>query len=99
MNLGANVFRHTMCGLLLVVTMRSPAGGEEFFLHSFRRQQLTDTYYSEGATAGDIDGDGSVDVVHGPYWFAGPTFRMKREIYAAKPQPRHAYADSFCQWI
>jgi hypothetical protein len=64
----------------------------------FQRQALTDVYYSEGVSTGDIDGDGHVDVVHGPYWFAGPDFKQSREIYPAKAQPRERYADNFFSW-
>jgi putative membrane-bound dehydrogenase-like protein len=75
------------------------AAGEEYFLHSFKRQQLTDVYYSEGANAGDLNRDGVADVVHGPYWFAGPDYQVKREIYPAKAQPRERYADNFFSWV
>jgi FG-GAP repeat len=73
--------------------------GEEPALHRFERQRLTETYFSEGANAGDINGDGQVDVVYGPYWFEGPSFERKREIYAAKPQPTEKYADNFFNWV
>ncbi|MGK0184904.1 MAG: hypothetical protein ACI9R3_000678, partial [Verrucomicrobiales bacterium] len=68
-------------------------------LHSFERQSLTETYYSEGIAAGDINGDGIMDVVHGPFWFAGPEFAEKKFIYGALPQPREAYANSFFSWV
>jgi FG-GAP-like repeat/FG-GAP repeat len=72
---------------------------EEHVLHTFDRLQLTDVYYSEGANFGDIDGDGAKDVVYGPYWFAGPDYKTKREIYPAQPQPLDFYADHFFAWI
>ena len=68
-------------------------------LHTFQRQQLTDVYYSEGANAGDINKDGHPDVVYGPYWYAGPDFKMAHEIYPPKPQPLDFYADNFFNWI
>lgn len=72
---------------------------DDHVLISFERQMLTDIYYSEGANAGDINGDGMIDVVYGPYWFAGPKFETKHEIYAPKPQPREGYADNFFSWV
>ena len=72
---------------------------DDFHLHRFHRLVLTDTYYSEGIGAGDLDGDGQSDIVHGPYWFAAPDYDTPREIYPAKAQPRQAYADNFFSWV
>lgn len=92
------------CGAMLLAAVLSicfapGASAEDFTLHKFERQRLTDVYFSEGANAGDIDGDGHVDVVYGPYWFAGPEFKQRHEIYPAKPQPRQRYADNFFNWV
>jgi hypothetical protein len=73
--------------------------GDDLAIHTFERQQLTDVYYSEGIAAGDLNRDGHVDIVYGPYWFAGPSFQEKHEIYPAKPQPRERYADHFFAWV
>lgn len=53
----------------------------------FRRLQLTDRYYCDGITAGDIDGDGNMDVVAGPFWYAGPEFTDAHRIYEQDPLP------------
>ena len=47
----------------------------------FRKVQLTDRYYSEGISAGDINRDGKMDVVSGPYAYLGPDFKQAIEIY------------------
>ena len=70
----------------------------EFPLHSFERIQLTDRYYSEGINAADINGDGHMDAIHGPFWFAGPEFQTKKLIYQAAPQNREGYANNFFSW-
>ncbi|HVJ80672.1 MAG TPA: VCBS repeat-containing protein, partial [Planctomycetia bacterium] len=33
------------------------------------------------------------------YWFAGPDFKTKREIYKAKPQNVEGYANNFFSWV
>lgn len=70
----------------------------QHLLHEFERVVLTDTYYSEGINAADIDNDGHLDAVYGPFWFAGPDYRSKKLIYKAFPQPREAYANHFFAW-
>jgi hypothetical protein len=85
--------------LLLVLIAALRAHAQEYAIHSFERRQLTDVYYSEGASAGDINRDGAPDVVCGPYWFAGPAFQNKHEIYPVRAQNRERYADNFFSWI
>lgn len=63
------------------------------------RQQLSSTYFSEGANAGDLNQDGKPDVVCGPFWYEGPEFTKSREIYPPKPQPLDFYADNFFSWV
>jgi putative membrane-bound dehydrogenase-like protein len=88
---------------IAVLAGGSPAMGDESSttqrLHDFQRVQLTDVYYSEGVNYGDINGDGIADIVYGPYWFAGPDYQQKHEIYPALAQPRQRYADHFFCWV
>ncbi|HZN33407.1 MAG TPA: VCBS repeat-containing protein, partial [Pirellulaceae bacterium] len=85
--------------ILLLVAWTGPLAAEDFALHTFGRQQLTDVYYSEGIAAGDLNRDGQVDIVYGPHWYAGPKFAEKREIFPARPQDRERYANHFFAWI
>lgn len=48
----------------------------------FKKQHLEPFYWSEGAAFGDLNRDGKVDAVYGPYWWEGPGFRERHEIYA-----------------
>ncbi len=84
---------------VLAMFLTSFAAADEQVVHSFQRQQLTDVYFSEGANAADINGDGVPDVVYGPYWFAGPDFTAKHEIYQPVPQNHDRYADNFFSWL
>ncbi len=54
----------------------------------FERQVLTDQYYCDGVTAGDIDSDGDLDIVAGPYWYEGPDFTLAHAFYEPESLPR-----------
>jgi len=86
---------------LFVTTVISTrfATAEDFVLHTFDRQQLTDVYFSEGANFGDLNRDGKPDVVHGPYWWEGPDLTRRHEIYAPVPQNRRGYSNNFFTWV
>jgi len=49
----------------------------------FRKVQMTDLFYAEGVSVGDINRDGHQDVVAGPFYYLGPNFVEAREIYPA----------------
>ena len=51
-------------------------------LHSFKKQHLEKFYWSEGAAFGDLNRDGKPDAISGPYWWEGPGFTKRHEIYA-----------------
>ena len=50
----------------------------------FRMQRLNDFFYSWGATASDINHDGVMDVIAGPFYFLGPDYTQRREFTAAR---------------
>ena len=82
---------------LYSVALASPQ--DDYRVHAFDRQQLTNEYLSEGIAAGDLNRDGQIDMIYGPYWFAGPKFTERYEIYPPKPQNREGYADHFFAWV
>ena len=47
----------------------------------FRMQQLDEFFYTWGAGVGDVNRDGVLDVVAGPYYYLGPDYTSRREIY------------------
>lgn len=66
--------------LLLSGTIFVPA--KDYLLHSFKKVQLTDQFWSEGANFGDFNRDGKMDVVSGPFWWEGPGFEKRHEYSA-----------------
>ncbi len=62
---------------------------------SFERIRLTSDFYAEGACFADVDRDGAVDAISGPFWYAGPDFQRCFAFKEAKTfDPLH-YSDSF----
>lgn len=60
---------------------------------NFRMQKLDDFSYAWDAAVADINRDGHADIVAGPYYYLGPTFEHRREIYvAATYSPGTQYA-------
>ena len=60
-----------------------------------RKITLSDKFYCEGANCGDFNNDGKLDVVAGPYWYEGPDFQIKHEIYRPKAFDPHGYSNNF----
>ncbi len=52
-------------------------------VHNFKKVQLTDQFWAEGADIGDFNHDGKMDVVSGPFWYEGPEFKTRHEFCAA----------------
>lgn len=91
------------CGMSLVI--KNPDGSEisdlRFDPHggepapTFKKLQLSNEFYAEGAYYGDLNRDGKLDVVAGPFWFAGPEFRERQEIRPATKFDPRGYSDNF----
>jgi hypothetical protein len=99
LKIGRTVTRFAMNPPALLLALASAASAQSLrLLHSYERQQLTDRYFSEGINAADINGDGQTDIIHGPFWFAGPDWKQSQAIYPPVPQNRDGYADNFFSW-
>ncbi|HYW80958.1 MAG TPA: VCBS repeat-containing protein, partial [Thermoguttaceae bacterium] len=49
---------------------------------AFEKHVLCDeAYYCDGIATGDIDRDGAIDIVAGPFWYKGPEFQQRQQIY------------------
>src|SRR5436189_6232656 len=70
-----------LSALLLCAALRSTAAEEAS--HVFKKTQLSDKFWCEGATFGDFNHDQKMDIVSGPYWYEGPEFKKRHEYYPA----------------
>ena len=60
-----------------------PTSGADRVLHIWKKLQLENYYWSEGANFGDVNHDGKPDAISGPYWWEGPAFTQRHEFYPA----------------
>src|SRR5690242_3941766 len=68
--------------VLLVASVPGLASAKDL-LHTFKKVQLTDQFWAEGATFGDFNHDGKIDVASGPFWYEGPDFKQRHEYAPA----------------
>ncbi len=52
---------------------------------TFETTTLSSDHVAEGAAIGDIDGDGTLDLVAGPVWYRGPAFEVGGTLFAPVP--------------
>jgi hypothetical protein len=65
---------------------------------NFRMQRLDEYYYSWGVAAADFNHDGVQDLLAGAYYYLGPDYTKRREIYpAATFSPSTEYSQS--SWL
>lgn len=81
-----------LSGLLLIAVSSVGQAAERI---DWRTQKLTGEFYSEGATVGDFNHDGTLDVASGPFWYAGPDFEESQQFYAQDPFDPHGYSNNF----
>lgn len=84
-------------GLMLLAgaTVVSAAASGGAAKLSWERQQLSDQFFCEGAAFGDLNKDGHLDAVSGPYWYAGPDFKQRHDLYPAAAWDPLRYSDNF----
>jgi len=62
----------------------------------FKKVQLSDKYYTEGASMADVNADGHMDVIAGPLWWDGPDFKKSHSYYPVKEySSTSGYANNF----
>ena len=67
---------------------------------SHTRQVVDPGVYTEGASFGDVDGDGKIDLLAGPFWWSGPDFKKSNRYRPGEAAPAKGYAhNSFQSWV
>lgn len=64
-------------------------------LISWKRVQLTNQFYAEGANYADINNDGHMDILSGPFWYEGPDWQKAHAFYEPKAFDIVGYSDNF----
>ena len=79
--------------LLLALTSASLLQAET--LITWKRVQLVDQFYAEGASHADLNKDGHTDIISGPFWYEGPDWQKKHAFYEPKAFNIVGYSDNF----
>lgn len=62
---------------------------------TWKRVQLTDKFYAEGANYADLNQDGHMDIISGPFWYEGPDWQKAHAYYEPKEFNIVGYSDHF----
>ncbi len=81
--------------LLVLAASVSTAAFAANAIPSYRKIVLNDQFFCEGATFGDLNKDGHLDAISGPFWWEGPDFKTRHELYPALPFDPLRYSDNF----
>jgi hypothetical protein len=65
---------------------------------AFKKHVLTRTFYSEGCAAADLNKDGKIDVIAGPFWYEAPDWKPHEIHEPGRFDPNKGYSQSFNNW-
>lgn len=61
----------------------------------FKKVTLTTKFYGEAIHHVDMNGDGALDLISGPYIYAGPDFTSKTTYYEPEEVDPHKYSENY----
>jgi hypothetical protein len=65
---------------------------------TWETKKLDANFHSEGGAIADLNNDGKADIISGPYWYQGPDFKERHELYDTKSYDPRSYSDVFLQF-
>lgn len=80
---------------LAAICLPAAAQGPVHEIISWEKLHLTPDFHAEGACYGDVNQDGNVDVIAGPFAWLGPKFDSNIEIYKPEPVDPKGYSKNF----
>jgi hypothetical protein len=83
------------CALLFLIPFSTSSLFAQGKIHQFQTVQLDTGFYAEGASAADLDRDGYVDAIAGPFWWRGPGFVKRELLYPARSYDPAGYSEAF----
>ncbi len=86
-------------GLMAAITALTTAAFAAEGDVAFEKIPLTATFHAEGSGIGDFNRDGQGDAVYGPYWYEGPEFTKRHEIYPPEDFDPNGYSNNFITFV
>ena len=85
------------CGavMTLFVAASTNAKAQSDSAAGFQKTVLTDKFHSEGAYHADINRDGRLDLISGPFWFEGPDYKIRHDYAESKELDLEGYSEFF----
>jgi hypothetical protein len=72
------------------------AQGDEPVVITWKKHVLSEQFTCEGAHAADFNKDGAMDVAAGPWWYEGPDYVKKHEVYPVQVYKKdNDYSNNF----
>jgi FG-GAP-like repeat len=78
-----SMFPRKLPCLVSALLLGSACAASAASLPTFKKVIITHHFWAEGANYGDFNRDGRIDIVSGAFWYAGPDFKKRHEIWHA----------------